>query len=62
MLKAPRLASGRPTISVYRPVPKRVVYGQEHSSFFVYLHPYAPYWGLSEEDLAAFEKQRSGSR
>lgn len=34
---------------------------EEHSSFFVYLHPYAPYWGLNEIDLAGFDKARSRS-
>jgi TolB-like protein len=31
---------------------------EEHSPFFVYLHPYAPYWGLDQEELAEFERQR----
>jgi TolB-like protein/Tfp pilus assembly protein PilF len=34
---------------------------EEHSSFFVYLRPYAPYWGLNEADLADFDKARTRS-
>lgn len=30
----------------------------EHSSFFVYRRPYAPYWGLDPEDLASTDKAR----
>jgi TolB-like protein/Tfp pilus assembly protein PilF len=32
---------------------------EEHSPFFVYLHPSAPYWGLDESVLAEFEKDRA---
>lgn len=31
---------------------------QEHSSFFVYLHAYAPFWGLDQADLAEFQRRQ----
>lgn len=31
---------------------------EERSSFFVYLRPYSQYWGLTQEELAEFERHR----